>query len=82
MHTVDLDPNQQRMEDRDKTCGLVSFENDPIHHCLLGQQFYTTLANRSYMQYALECIEQTIFNLSEGVIINMKEQLTNAKDGL
>lgn len=38
-------------------------------------------SNRSHMQYALECMKLTIFNLSEGVLENMKEQLTKVKDG-
>jgi len=37
------------------------------------------LANRSHTQYAPKCMELIIFNLSERVLANMKEQLTKAK---
>ena len=39
------------------------------------------VANRSYMQYALECLEPTIFNWSEAVLSQIKEQLNKAKGG-
>jgi len=30
------------------------------------------VSNRSYMQYDVECLESTVFNWSEGVLVNMK----------
>jgi len=39
------------------------------------------MARRSYMEYGLECLEPTLFNRSKGVMVNMKEQLTKAKEG-
>ena len=39
------------------------------------------VANRFYMQYALECLEPTIFNYSEVVLSQIKEQLNKAKGG-
>ena len=39
------------------------------------------LENKSYMQYALECLEPTIFNWCEAVLSLMKEQLTKVKNG-
>ncbi len=38
------------------------------------------LANRSYMQYALECLEPTLFNWCEAVLSSLKEQLTKVKN--
>lgn len=37
------------------------------------------VANRSYMQYALECFEPTMFNWGEAVFSLMKEKLTKVK---
>lgn len=37
------------------------------------------VVNRSYMQYAFECLEQTMFNQCEEVFSLMKEQLTKIK---
>lgn len=37
------------------------------------------VANRSYMKYALECLEPTMFNWCEAVFSLMKEQLTKIK---
>ena len=39
------------------------------------------VANRSYMQYALECLEPTFFNWSEVFLSQIKEQLNKAKGG-
>ena len=39
------------------------------------------VANRSYMQYALECLEPTVFNWFEVVLSQIKEQLNKAKGG-
>ena len=39
------------------------------------------VANRSCMQYALECLEPTVFNWAEAVFLQMKEQLTKVKSG-
>ena len=39
------------------------------------------VANISYMQYALECMEPTIFNWDEVVLSLMKEQLSKTKGG-
>ena len=39
------------------------------------------VANRSYMQYALECLEPTVFNWSEVVLSQIKEQLNKEKGG-
>lgn len=33
------------------------------------------------MKYALECIEPTLFNWSKGVLENMNEKFTKAKNG-
>lgn len=38
------------------------------------------VARKSYMQYGIECLELTIFNCNEGVLINLKEQLTYEKE--
>ena len=35
------------------------------------------VANRLYMQYVLECLEPTVFNWSEAVLSQIKEQLNN-----
>lgn len=40
------------------------------------------VANISYINYVLECIEPTILNCSEGVLVNMKEQLIKSRSGL
>ena len=37
------------------------------------------IANRSYMQYALECLEPKVFNWFDAVLSVMKEQLTKVK---
>ena len=37
------------------------------------------VANKSYMQYALVCLEPTIFNWFEAVISQIKEQMNKAK---
>jgi len=39
------------------------------------------VANRSYMQYALECLEPKVFNWCDAVLPVMKEQLTKVKNG-
>ena len=39
------------------------------------------VANRSYMQYALECLEPKVFNWCDVVLSVMKEQLTKVKNG-
>lgn len=39
------------------------------------------LANRSYMQYALECLEQKVFNWCEAILPVIKEQLSNVNNG-
>jgi len=39
------------------------------------------VANRSYMQYALECLEPKVFNWCDAVLSVMKEQLTKVKNG-
>ena len=39
------------------------------------------VANRSYMQYAPECMEPTIFNQSEVVLSQIKKQLNKEKGG-
>ena len=39
------------------------------------------VANRLYMQYALECLEPTVFNWSEAVLSQIKEQLHKEKGG-
>jgi len=38
-------------------------------------------ANRSYMQYALECLELKVFNWCDAVLSMIKEQLTKVKSG-
>ena len=37
------------------------------------------VANRSYMQYALECLQPKVFNWCDAVLLVMKEQLTKIK---
>lgn len=39
------------------------------------------LATKSYMQYALECLQPKIFNWCGAVLSSVKEQLTNVKEG-
>ena len=39
------------------------------------------LANRSYMQYALECLEPKVFNWCDAVLSVIKDQLTKVKNG-
>ena len=39
------------------------------------------VANISYMQYVLECLEPTFFNWSEAVLSQIKEQLKKEKGG-
>ena len=39
------------------------------------------VANRSYMQYVLECMEPTIFIWSKAVLSQIKEQLNKEKGG-
>jgi len=39
------------------------------------------VARKSYMQYGIKCLEPTIFNWSEGALVNLKEQLNKAKEG-
>lgn len=38
------------------------------------------VANRSYMQYALECLEPKVFNWCDAILSVMKEQLTKVKN--
>lgn len=38
-------------------------------------------ASRSYMQYDMECLEPTTFNQSEGLLVNMEEQLSKEGEG-
>ena len=38
-------------------------------------------ANRSYMQYALECLKPKVFNWCDAVLHMIKEQLTKVKSG-
>ena len=39
------------------------------------------VANRSYMQHALECLQPKVFNWCDAVLVQMKSQLTKVKDG-
>jgi len=39
------------------------------------------VASRSYTPYGIECLEPILFNWSEGVLVNLKEQLTKEKEG-
>lgn len=39
------------------------------------------LVNISYMQYALECLEPTVFNWCEAILYLTKEQMTKVKSG-
>ena len=39
------------------------------------------LTTRSHMLYALECMEPTIFNWCEGMMISLKNQLNKCKQG-
>ena len=39
------------------------------------------LANRSYMQHALECLEPKVFNWCDAVLPVIKEQITKVKNG-
>ena len=39
------------------------------------------VANRSYMSYVLECLEPIVFNWSEVVLSQIKEQLNKEKGG-
>ena len=39
------------------------------------------LVNRSYMQYALECVEPKVFNQCKVVLSSLKEQLSKVKSG-
>ena len=39
------------------------------------------VANRSYMQHALECLQPKMFNWCDAVLVQMKSQLTKVKDG-
>ena len=39
------------------------------------------IANRSYIHYALECLELIMFNWAEEVLLQMKVQLTKVKSG-
>ena len=47
----------------------------------LSSSMTLNVANRSYMQYALECLEPTVLNYTEAVLFQMKEQPTKAKGG-
>ena len=38
------------------------------------------VANRSYMQHALECLQPKVFNWCDAVLLVMKEQLTKIKN--
>lgn len=46
--------------------------------CLVGS-VVPHLATKSYVKYALECLAPTIFNLCEGLLANLKEQLNRVK---
>lgn len=50
-------------------------------HSILAYSDTLHLDNRPHIQYALECIELTIFNSSEGVLEIKMEQLTKENDG-
>lgn len=39
------------------------------------------VANRSYVQHALECFQPKVFNWCDVVLVQMKSQLTKVKDG-
>ena len=39
------------------------------------------VANKSYMQYTLKCMEPTVFNWSEAILSHIKEQLNKEKGG-
>ena len=39
------------------------------------------LTTRSHMLYALECMEPTIFNWCEGMLVSLKNQLNKCKGG-
>ena len=39
------------------------------------------LTTRSHMLYALECMEATVFNWCEGMLVNLKTQLDKCKQG-
>ena len=39
------------------------------------------VANRSYMQYVLECLDPTVFNWSEANLSQIKEKLNKEKGG-
>ena len=47
----------------------------------LGGTVTLHVANRSYMQYSLECLEPTVFKWSEVVLSQIKEQLNKEKGG-
>lgn len=40
------------------------------------------VANRSYMQYVVECLEPKVFNWCDTILFVMKEQLTKVKNGI
>ena len=39
------------------------------------------LANRSYMQYSIECLEPKVFNWCEAILLVIKEQLSKVNNG-
>ena len=43
---------------------------------------YANLTTRSHMLYALECMEPTMFNWCEGMLVSLKNQLDKCKRGM
>ena len=49
--------------------------------CRMAGSASPHVANRSYVQHALECLQPKVFNWCDAVLVQMKNQLTKVKDG-
>ena len=71
---------------RDSKINIRDVTNRPLRTILftfsrLAGSAALHLANRSYMQYARECLEPKVFNWCEVVLLVIKEQLSTVKNG-
>ena len=60
----------------DRPLRVVAFSIDKVAGSRLAH-----LTTRAHMLYAVECMEPTIFNWSEGSLVSLKDQLTKCRRG-
>ena len=47
----------------------------------LEGSIYLHLDSKAQMAYGLECLEPNVFNWCEGILLNLKDQITKCKIG-